>query len=367
MSDQSITIPAIFALDNDEAGEGGTDGRPPPNVDGTPHEVLEDQAVRLRQVMSILESQFSGETILLVFPDGTSPALLSAMIAGIPYNRCHELEYSPGEVRLDVTRDSALALWKNQQSSRGTYETILTKGRENLRMLRDEPDAAETMNLKDQKIEEERLAVEKVMAEKYQVQALAEERKQAAREERRGQIQQEARERAVQRNTGTPVTVPSAALVAGGAATIVGLAAVLSSAPESKQSASKQQRGEIPAKTSSGSLNVHGDSAPAVATSVVAEINAVTAEYVASDIKIDAKASNGTQTSSQPKTQVAEAQGITEQPIDKEEIAAKAMKEYLEKDDGGDDWLQSLSEIISEGGNDDTSSDTDSGDGGDSD
>ena len=113
MTDKEKTLSAVWALDADEAGRDGLGGRPPPNEDGTPHEVLADQAIRLRQVLSILESQSSGETYLvrasviaffhccthssshpcsfflyqLVFPDGTGPALLSAMLAGIPYNR----------------------------------------------------------------------------------------------------------------------------------------------------------------------------------------------------------------------------------------------------------------------------------------
>lgn len=44
----------------------------------------------------MLETQYSGDTVVLVFPDGTGPALLSAMIAGVPFNRVHELEYQPG-------------------------------------------------------------------------------------------------------------------------------------------------------------------------------------------------------------------------------------------------------------------------------
>ena len=59
-------------------------------------------------IVSVLETQYSGDTILLVFPDGTSPALLSAMMAGIPFNQAHRLEYAPGEFRVNVTRDSTL-------------------------------------------------------------------------------------------------------------------------------------------------------------------------------------------------------------------------------------------------------------------
>ena len=74
--------PAIWALDKFEASKEGVGGRPPPNEDGTPNETLADQFVRLRQFLSLLESRTSGENVLLIFPDGTGPALLSCMIAG---------------------------------------------------------------------------------------------------------------------------------------------------------------------------------------------------------------------------------------------------------------------------------------------
>ena len=66
MSSRDVTIPALWAMDNDEAGTDGLNALPPSSDDGTPHEVLADQAVRLRQILSILESQYSGDTILLV-------------------------------------------------------------------------------------------------------------------------------------------------------------------------------------------------------------------------------------------------------------------------------------------------------------
>ena len=44
--------PAIVALDATEAGPEGRGGRPPANDDGTPNETLQDQSIRLRQLMS---------------------------------------------------------------------------------------------------------------------------------------------------------------------------------------------------------------------------------------------------------------------------------------------------------------------------
>jgi broad specificity phosphatase PhoE len=75
-------------------------------------------AVRLRQLISVLETQYSGDVVLVVAGDGTTLALLSCMMAGIPFDHVHELEYKPGEVRLNVTMDSTLAFWKERQSER---------------------------------------------------------------------------------------------------------------------------------------------------------------------------------------------------------------------------------------------------------
>lgn len=67
MSLFNTTRDAVWAMDFYEAGVDGTEGRPPSNEDGTPHETLQDQVVRLRQLLSVLETQYSGDTILLVF------------------------------------------------------------------------------------------------------------------------------------------------------------------------------------------------------------------------------------------------------------------------------------------------------------
>ena len=48
----STTNPAIVALDEEEAGSEGRGGRPPANDDGTPNEILADQAIRLVQLLS---------------------------------------------------------------------------------------------------------------------------------------------------------------------------------------------------------------------------------------------------------------------------------------------------------------------------
>ena len=67
MSSFNSTQDAVWAMDYDEAGNDGMGGRPPSNEDGTPHETLSDQVVRLQQMISVLETQYSGDTVVLVF------------------------------------------------------------------------------------------------------------------------------------------------------------------------------------------------------------------------------------------------------------------------------------------------------------
>ena len=45
---------------------------------------------------------------MLVFPDGTGPALLSSLIAGLPLNKVHKLNFAPGEIFFDANHESCL-------------------------------------------------------------------------------------------------------------------------------------------------------------------------------------------------------------------------------------------------------------------
>lgn len=119
-------------MDAQEAGKDGLAGKPPPNTDGTPNETLGNQVTRLRQLISLLETFLSGDDILLIFPDGTSPALLSALIAGIPLNRTHEMEYQPGQVQFDVNYHSARAAWAPTPE----YQQAISRGKTQLETLR---------------------------------------------------------------------------------------------------------------------------------------------------------------------------------------------------------------------------------------
>lgn len=131
------TEAAIWVMDVAEAGEEGRGGKPPQNDDGTANETLFEQVTRLRQLMSVLETQYSGDDILLIFPDGTSPALLSCLIAGIPLKDVHALNFVPGELREGVNMDNTRMLLAERITS-PQYLNVLAKGQDELRQLRKE-------------------------------------------------------------------------------------------------------------------------------------------------------------------------------------------------------------------------------------
>ena len=240
------------------------------------------------------------------------------------------------------------------------YADILRQGRKNLVQLREAPDAASTLNLKDKKIEAERVAIEEQMEEKYQADALVEEQKRALVEERQQRMRAEAEEKALLRKM--PATTRSdgsqlsnSALAAAGMAAVVGSAVVFNSAEsgtskESESPRSLEQEGAVFASATLSSpptptivkaakeaiCDEVTVKSPTIATKIEASSTEATAANIARPKPIDVQASQTTS-------------GRLDAPqVDKEELAAKAMEEYLEKDDGGDDWLQSLNQILEE-------------------
>jgi hypothetical protein len=196
-SDMSIVKPALWALDELEAGPEGFGARPPPNEDGTPNETLHDQFIRLRQFLSLQESRTAGETILIIFPDGTGPALLSCMIAGIPFHKVHVLDMVPGELRLDVTPENIKALY-DQRKDDPEYWAIIEDGKQKLNTLRQKQKDGtlqEWISLKDFKAEQEREELERQLQEKKLAdEARAVERKK--QEEARAKSVAEAKQKA---------------------------------------------------------------------------------------------------------------------------------------------------------------------------
>jgi hypothetical protein len=124
----NTTSLGLLALDE----EGG---RVPEKEDGTPSEVLSDVMVRLRQLMSVLETQYGGESILLVFNDGVTGGVLMAAMAGEGLEKGWKAEMGPGEVWGDVDQRFAKDLFKDEKRME-KYKKRLERGKVELGRMR---------------------------------------------------------------------------------------------------------------------------------------------------------------------------------------------------------------------------------------
>jgi broad specificity phosphatase PhoE len=328
MLSRIVTEPAVWALDNDTAGPDGTMGRPPPNEDGTPHETLSDAAVRLRQLMSVLETLYSGDTILLIFPDGTGPALLSCLMAGIPLNRVHELEFQSGELRINVTPESTNELWATRRD-RPEYQETIARGRVALKQLQStSPDTI--VSKMDQEIEAERIELEREYQAQKTAQRLRNEVQERQRAERSSKL---AAEKELQKASSSgsrpdPVLVGIVGAIGVGGAAIAVVPSTSSTARPDEEAI--EDRGQPETSPVSGlyanPVEVRRINGGRSSTNVADQ---TTLLLFPADV--------GSMASPTPPPALS--------PL---EAAERAMDEYMNRDDGAQDWLQSLADIIEE-------------------
>ncbi|KAH7550443.1 hypothetical protein JRO89_XS13G0192300 [Xanthoceras sorbifolium] len=89
--------------------------KPPPIDDGTPNESVADVFVRVTQLMSILETQYSEDTVIIVSPDSDNLTILQAGLVGLDLRRHRDLSFAPGEVRFVDT--SSIPTYKQPASA----------------------------------------------------------------------------------------------------------------------------------------------------------------------------------------------------------------------------------------------------------
>lgn len=271
-SEESLTRHAVWAMDQMEAGAEGFGGRPPANTDGTPNDTLHDQFTRLRQFLSLQETRTSGDTILVIFPDGTGPALLSCMIAGIPYSEAHALEYKPGELRLDITPESIRELYE-QRKDDPAYLAAIEDGKEKLKELRSMKSGDFSVSFKDSQSNEAQEAANEALIERQKQAALE---RQKADQERSEAMQEQMR--IANENKRLKAEKRQQEELAKKQAQLDKLAAAKQKAEEAKMKRDEQFEASAAARAQgkgSDSASVFGMPVPVLATAAVGAVGAV--------------------------------------------------------------------------------------------
>eukprot|EP00984_Skeletonema_dohrnii_P004593 scaffold1624_cov114-Skeletonema_dohrnii-CCMP3373.AAC.1 len=353
--DLATTEAAIFALDAAEAGVDGTGGRPPANDDGTANETLWDQVIRLRQLMSVLETQYSGDEILLVFPDGTSPALLSCLIAGVDLEDVHAFNFEPGEVRIDVTMKSTIESYAARKTA-PQYTQTLEMGKQHLATLRKEQkvlaDAREQPRTllvpsKTPSSPPRQAVVNDVLKAQSGVEDSIAKRKEASMKRRQAYVTESLKRSQEPIVNGDVVDYPkfSDYMPVASLGAIASMSIWRPPREDDQETAGVIGRKAV-AVPNVAYTNSTGPTmmAPMASTSVL-ENKPVTATKSALPMVSPAITQEVPVLSADVGPNVFEDKPVLSKE-DRINAANQAMEEYLEQDDGGDDWLLSLKDIM---------------------
>lgn len=80
------------------------DMKPEPTDDGTPNDSVSDVFVRVRQLLSKLETQYFGERIVIIAPDSEPLSILQAALMDIDLRDHYRFRFAPGELRAVVAK-----------------------------------------------------------------------------------------------------------------------------------------------------------------------------------------------------------------------------------------------------------------------
>jgi hypothetical protein len=279
----------------------------------------------------VLETQYSGDTVLLVFPDGTGPALLSALIAGIPLNRVHELEYRPGEVRLNVTKESTLGFLKNDDR-KADYDSIIVAGRKELHRLK-EMKAEDVISVKDQMLENDRLEMEEYSRKLDEKRLAQEEKDRLARDARVREVKDDQQKRSNEQGDVAGVTP----VLLGTAAVGVSAAAVASLGGENDEK-ELAVTADDPLPTLSTTVLLYANITNGL-TIDIPEFGPQNTPGEGDGLYDSVQRVNGDRQATFPPRLKAR---------DPMKAAEEAMQEYMDSDDGESAWLAMLSDMMGE-------------------
>lgn len=294
------------------------------------------------------------------------------MMAGIPYNKAHVLEFAPGEIRLDVRMAPTLQLYETKlQQTAQAYNALIQKGTVELDRLRSLTDD-ELVSKKDIMIEEERIAIEEEYQRKEAKRLAKEEEDRQARLTRQRELEisrLQSRGIAVDGkldDSEKEASVPP--LVIGGAFAAYAVVA-LSSAGQSESiynnnnnnsssTATTFTDGTLPGgnpltNITSVPLSPSGQTSFGSTYNPFADTTFVTNDGTANNNLFSDILDDATTTTLYADTSSLY-NAIPKSKDERQLDARNAMKNYLDEDDGGNAWLQVMADIIS---NDDDAND----------
>jgi hypothetical protein len=297
---------------------------------------------------TVLETQLSGDSVLMIFPDGTGPAVMSCLIAGIPLNRVHEISFQPGELRMDVNYNSVRALLPTTPTA--AYLEKIERGNAQLQVLRANPEAL--VNEKDRMYEVEVIAEQKKDAESKKALLAERQVENTERDSRYGIAAANGQKLAAFfRN----------AFSIGAIGIAAGLAAWRPSGDDGGGDDDDDEKGQ--------KLNFQkapDNQGPAAAGPITTyrELQAMEDKIKAAPIRIpELSPPSAAGSSKNPHAELqamptippsgglyGSPHGVVVGPTEKEkkQIAKKAMKEYLDQDDGSDAFLALMADLIEE-------------------
>jgi hypothetical protein len=284
----------------------------------------------------------------MIFPDSTGPALLSCMIAGIPYNRVHELEFGPGELRLDVTMDNTLALLKQkEETNKESYKATLALGQEELKRLQS-LNMDEVVSLKDQRIEEERIEIDQQYEQRQNEARQREEAENQARKERLRILDAERRR---QRGSVENEDAVPPLFIAGAFGAFVVAASNGGQEEDERNENEVNDASSNHINSSNGTLATPG---PNMQRGTQPNTN-MQLKTVSFDESIEETRQTQNPTSPEPKSLFDN--HPPPQKEDRAEVARKAMNDYMDQDDGGEAWLRVMGQLADDDDDDETSLD----------
>ena len=297
-------------------------------------------------MMIACETVYSGDTVVLVFPDGTGPALLSCMIAGIPYNRVHELELQPGEVRSNVTLDTTWQLLQERQENperREAYNARIEQGRKELSRLR----SIDFVQQQTDQMESDARDTSAVVRPRAEANA-------KANAKGAGLGSSSSSERIQGDGAVAPSSILGSVGLLGAAGALL-LSTTRADGEVNTDDARRDadNRGTRQANTAAGEDDDDDDERTASQSSSPVVSIRSTATMASKRDNTEASETNvaGVIVESSS-TDTADASSETRQK-ERADAAEKAMQDYLDTDDGGNAWLESLSGIIEDANDDD--------------